>query len=199
MLPKEKTIFDFLDEVEEEKRSLEDERERYKITDTNTAENVLARYKRIQNRMLNLNAQADEYVAQVQAKHKAYMDTVIEPMKQELEFLADRLSEFAQEQLKNSKKKSLKLVEGTLAFKRTQDKYNHDDAAILEYIKNAKNLQQYLKPQPAKLDWAKMKEDGEFRAYNDEAGNVIENFYVNDVKIPMVSIERNLPPTFTIK
>lgn len=193
------TILDYLDQIEEEQWSLDEEKSCYQIQDSIEAENTLAYYKRKKAKIDGLIVQADYYLKKAQENYEKYLREVVSPMQEELKFLEDKLRVYAEQELNKTKKKSLKLVEGTLSFRKNQDKYIHDDKAILEYVLANKTLKDYIIPTPGKLDWSKMKEDGEFKTETDMVGNQLEKFYVHGIEVPNVTIQRNIPPTFTIK
>lgn len=90
------------------------------------------------------------------------------------------LRPWAEEQLKDSKKKSVKLVEGTLSF-RKNDKYEYDDKKLIEYLE-ANGRDDLLVEQAPKVDKTALKKAFDFEKET----------------IPGVTYTL-LPDTFTVK
>ena len=198
-----KSIWDFLDEQDEAEFSITDEdKPKYCIRDAEQAEHVIGYYKRTMQEVTKLQQEADEWLESAKKKHADYIGNVIAPLRDKAAFFESQLRDYAEGQIAGTKKKSVKLIEGTLQFTKAQDKYEHDDDVILDFINglDAKdNLRAYLKPQPDKLDWKTMKETGLVREVKLEDGTVENHLFVNNVEIPAVTIKTNLPPTFKVK
>ena len=198
-----KNIWDFLDEQDEEEFSIaEEDKPKYVIRDSVHAERVTKYYKRTVQEIAHLQRELDDWRADIQKKQDEYINRVITPLEDKARFYETQLRDFAEKQIAGTKKKSLKLVEGTLQFTKTQNKYEHDDDVILDFINGlgAKDkLRGYLKPQPDKLDWKGMKENGEVREVTLEDGTVENHLFIGDVEIPAVNVQTNLPPSFKIK
>ena len=198
-----KSIIDYLDEIDEEEFSLDDEQKvKYQITNAVDAEKAVHVYKKTMKEVNKLQKQADDWLEAQKKKHDDYVNSVISALVGKAEFFEARLRDFAEHDTAVTKKKSTKLVNGTLQFTKTQDKYEHDDDVILDFIhglgkKDA--LRSFLKPQPDKLDWKSMKEKGEVRSVQLEDGTSENHLFINDVEIPQVVVKTNLPPAFKIK
>jgi len=198
-----KSIWDFLDEQDQEEFSIaEEDRPKYVINDTIQAENVTRYYKRTIQEIARLQQELDNWKADIQKKQDEYINKVVAPLEEKARFFEAQLRDFAEKQIAGTKKKSVKLLEGTLQFTKTQDKYEHDDDVILDFINGlgAKNkLRSYLKPQPAKLDWKNMKDASVIREVTLDDGTKENHIFVNEVEIPAVTVKVNLPPSFKVK
>lgn len=196
-----KSILDYLEELEDEEFSLDENKNKYEITDSSEAERAVSIYKRTVAEVQNLQKQADQWLEEQKKKHEEYVNNVIGPLVSKAEFFEARLRDFAERDTAITKKKSTKLIGGTLQFTKTQDKYEHDDDVILDFIHGLKAkdpLRTFLKPQPDKLDWKAMKEVGELKDVKTDEGTE-KHMFVNGVEIPQVVVKTNLPPSFKIK
>lgn len=198
-----KSILDYLDEIEAEEFSLDEEQKvRYQITNTAEAEKAVHVYKKTMDEVTKLQQQADNWLESQKKKYNDYVNNAIGSLVDKAEFFEAKLRNFAEHDTAVTKKKSTKLINGTLQFTKTQDKYEYDDEVILDFIHGLgkkDELRSFLKPQPDKLDWKGMKEKGEVRLVQLEDGTSENHLFVNNVEIPQVVVKTNLPPSFKIK
>lgn len=190
-MEKPKTILEYLDELEAEDFSLTDSRP--EIHSRQEAEQTLERYKRLIYSAEKAKREADIYLEGVTKKYNNYLDTVVQPLYDQANYLSDLLRQYTDAILANTTKRSIKLVNGTLQLKKSQPKFERDEEKILDYIMNLspqrEELDRFVKPQPSKLDWKGLKEEC-------EVNNGLM-FYKGEV-IPYVEVKAT-EPTFTIK
>lgn len=198
-----KNIWDYLDEQDAAEFSIpEEDKPRYAICDAAQAERVVKYYKSTMREINVLKNSANDWLERAKKKYDSYIENVIVPLQNKAEFFEGQLRNYAENQISNTNKKSVKLVEGTLQFTKTQDKYEHDDDVILDFINGLKEndkLRTYLKPQPAKLDWKTMKDSGVIQEVKLEDGTVENHLFVEGTEIPAVKVQTGLPPAFRIK
>lgn len=86
------------------------------------------------------------------------------------------LEEYAKKQLEGSKKKSLKLIEGTIGFKKQQDKYEYEENVLIDFLE--KSHPNYIK-KTSSIDKASLKKEGTAKD---------GMLYFNDTPIPGVTV-----------
>lgn len=97
------------------------------------------------------------------------------------------LEDYAHSELDNTKKKSLKLIEGTIAFRAQQPSISYDDDTMISFLKE-NSVEECLKT-TIKVDKKELKNIGEIKE---------NGFYYNNKLLDFVSVE-NRPPAFSIK
>ena len=118
----------------------------------------------------------EEYVERV----NAWKESKLKENANNIECWTGLLRPWAEEELKGSKKKSVKLIEGTLSFRKNDD-YQYDDEKLIAYLK-AKGRNDLLVDQAPKVDKKALKKAFDF----------------TKDKIPGVTYTV-LPDTFTVK
>ena len=103
-----------------------------------------------------------------------------------MDYYKNLLEEYAHNQLDNSKKKSLKLIEGIISFRAQQPTINYDEETMINYLKEHNN--NCLRT-TFKVDKKELKNLGQIKD---------NNFYFNDQLLDFVNVE-NKEPTFSIK
>lgn len=74
----------------------------------------------------------------VQREYEAYKTKEFNRIDGQIQYFSGLLESYATKELQNSKKRSIKLPHGTLSIKKQQDKYDYDEKAILECLKENK-------------------------------------------------------------
>lgn len=118
----------------------------------------------------------NEYAERV----NAWKESMLKENSYNIERWTSWLRPWAEEQLKDSKKKSVKLIEGTLGFRKA-DKYEYDDKKLVEYLQSSGHKELLIEQTP-KVDKTALK-----KAFDFEKENV-----------PGVTYTK-LPDTFTVK
>ena len=118
----------------------------------------------------------EEYVERV----NAWKESKLKENANNIERWTGLLRPWAEEELKGSKKKSVKLIEGTLSFRKNDD-YQYDDEKLIAYLK-AKGRNDLIVEQAPKVDKKALKKAFDF----------------TKDKIPGVTYTV-LPDTFTVK
>lgn len=152
------------------------------------AEDVIRKLKYYQAQLTELQNNANEYVARAKERADAYMAQNSPALERQIAACTQVLRTYTEQQL-TGKQRSLKLVEGTLSLKKTRDHYVHDDKAILAQVATDPNFKDYIAYEP-KLLWNNLKND-----------SVVDNgkMFLNDHEITGVTVEQDLPDTFTVK
>ena len=165
----------------------------YNIQTEQEAEELLQMHKDIQESITKAERSTKQYLQAAQRKVDNYIQDVIIPEKEKLANIEEQLREWAEHQIKNTGKKSVKLINGTLSFTKQQDNYEHKDEDIVQWIQSLGKehiLVEFLKEQDPKLDWAGMKKISDTRN---------GKMYVYGFEIPGVEIEQNLPDKFKVR
>ena len=126
------------------------------IQSSSDAEYYLKKVKDIDNELRSIEA-----TAQVQLeRHKQKIDNWKESSSRSLvsarEYFASLLEEYTRRSLDGSSKKSIKLIEGTLALKAQQPEYDYDDDKLVEWLQ--KHSPQHVKSKPS-VDKVLLKKD----------------------------------------
>lgn len=95
--------------------------------------------------------QIDVYVQRVDA----WKNKTLAPLEYEEDRLLAMLKFFAETQLSGSTKKSIKLVEGTLQFRKQQAAYEYNDELLLDYMQRAAAQYVVIKPSVDKKEFKK--------------------------------------------
>lgn len=132
----------------------------------------LERAKMAQNEEL-VQARIEQLQAWLKQKNEASEGTIA--------FFENLLAPFVEEQIKNSKKKSINLPNGTVGFKKTT-KTTKDDAALLAFIKDG--YSEYIKVKES-VDMAELKKackivNGKLIT---EEGEVVPGYEVEEINV----------------
>lgn len=157
------------------------------IMSVNEAEKILWYYKKLQLEIAEMKQQAEDYVKEAQRTADHFLAKNCTKKEEYLATLEQRLRNFTEAELERTHKKSVKLVNGTMSFVKQQPKYERDEDIILHYIDTVADydnpLRQFLKPQPAKLDWAGIKKAGVVKEVDG-----IKCLVVGTVTVPSVTV-----------
>lgn len=142
------------------------------IRDIMTAENAIKSYKSLEFQVAQAKEIAEQYVKQAEQTAKKYLAVINGPKERQMAYLENNLRLFANDQRKGTRKKSIKLVNGTLSFTSQQPKFERDEEVILDFISGLEQdnpLRQFLKPQPDKLNWKDLKSNSTVKIVDDES------------------------------
>lgn len=142
------------------------------IRDIMTAEHAIKSYKSLEFQVAQAKEIAEQYVKQAEQTAKKYLAAVNSPKERQMAYLENNLRLFANDQRKGTRKKSIKLVNGTLSFTSQQPKFERDEEVILDFISGLEQdnpLRQFLKPQPDKLNWKDLKSNSTVKIVDDES------------------------------
>lgn len=180
-------IYDFLEQMLDEEETAADTENVPDIMSAAEAERTLWYYKKLQLEVAEMKQQAEDYVKEAQRTADRFLSKNCTRKEEYLSAIEQRLRNFTEAELTRTGKKSLKLINGTMSFVKQQPKYERDEEAILTYINATADdnnpLAQFLKPQPAKLDWAGLKKAGTIKEIDG-----VKRLVVDEVMVPTVTI-----------
>ena len=187
-MPIDSTTMDFLandldDSVsaaEEEAIGLSGEIDSFKIETRDQAEYFTRCLVRAQKENEAVELVAKKRLNEYAERVNAWKESKLKENSYNIERWTSLLRPWAEEQLKDSKKKSVKLIEGTLGFRKS-DKYEYDDERLIEYLQSSGHKELLIEQTP-KVDKTALK-----KAFDFEKENV-----------PGVTYTK-LPDTFTVK
>lgn len=187
-MPMDNTTMDFLandldDSVsaaEEETIGLSGEIDSFKIETRDQAEYFTRRLVEAQKENEAVELVAKKRLNEYTERVNAWKENKLKENSYNIERWTSWLRPWAEEQLKDSKKKSVKLIEGTLGFRKA-DKYEYDDEKLVEYLQSSGH-EELLIEQTPKVDKTALK-----KAFDFEKENV-----------PGVTYTK-LPDSFTVK
>lgn len=150
-------------------------------------EKTLWYYKKLRLEIAEMEQQAEDYVKEAQKTANQFLLKNCAKKKEWLNTLEQTLRDYTEEQIKTTGKKSVKMVNGTMSFVKQQPKYERNEEAILIYIDSIADsdnpLLNFVKPQPAKLDWAGLKKVGTVKEIEGVKRLVIDKVIVPSVKV----------------
>ena len=150
-------------------------------------EKTLWYYKKLRLEIAEMEQQAEDYVKEAQKTANQFLLKNCAKKKEWLNTLEQTLRDYTEEQIKTTGKKSVKMVNGTMSFVKQQPKYERNEEAILTYIDSIADsdnpLLNFVKPQPAKLDWAGLKKAGTVKEIDGVKRLVVDKVTVPSVKV----------------
>lgn len=134
---------DFLENylMEEEAKELEitvtgdEEHDAPMIDSREKANYFLKLMSNIEKDIEDINAICDAEIAKTTQRVNAFRDNQLHTLVKQYEYYKRILENFTQHELLNSKKKSVPLAYGTLSIKKQRDKWEYDEATILNWMK----------------------------------------------------------------
>ena len=112
--------------------------ENYKILDANSANFFLKRLEELKAEEDEINEMCDGEIERFTQKVNTFRDNRLTTIKNTQNYFKKYLEQYAEEQLANSKKKSIKLPFGTLQFRKATSQYTYDDDKLLSFLKDSK-------------------------------------------------------------
>ena len=179
------SLLDFIDkqEVEELGISAEDS---FLVTSRGQADYLIRQYSKLQAEVAEIEETAKQEAERYLSKIEAWRQAEVRKRQSPMDWIASRLRAYAEQELADSKKRSLSLPNGSLKFSKRQSSYDYDEDVLKAFLEQS--APEFLKEQPKKIDKAGLKKAGE------EKGGVI---LYNGHPVPGVKIER-LPDNFKI-
>ncbi len=108
------------------------------IKDIYQADYNIKKVKEIQEEIESMKIYAEESIRKYTEKVNQWLEESTKSLEANKTFICSLLRTYASEQLKDAKKKSLKLIEGTIAFKKQQDKFEYDENTIISFLQERK-------------------------------------------------------------
>ena len=125
-------LLDFIDEEDSEELELDEGNE---ISTPDEAEYYIRKYKETEQEIENINTRAENYLNKKKEQIENWKENQLADHKRSIEYYSSLLEGYTRKQLEGTKKKSLKLIEGTLQVRTSPQKYDYDVPTIQEYIK----------------------------------------------------------------
>lgn len=152
------------------------------------AEYFTKKYIEAANEIKKAEEAAKQYMEQQQEKVNNWLEKINKSNQFYLSVYGDALKVYAEKEMEETGKKSIKLIEGTLSFRKAQDKYEYNEEELRASLQN-NHIDDFFEPVEPKIKKADLK----------KAGTVINNkLYINDTLIEGVTITPQ-DKTFTIK
>ena len=152
------------------------------------AEYFTKKYIEAANEIEKAKEAAKQYMEQQQEKVNNWLEKVSKSNEFYLSVYGDALKVYAEKEIDKTGKKSIKLIEGTLSFRKAQDKYEYNEEELRASLNN-NHIEDFFEAVEPKIKKAELK----------KAGTVINNkLYINDTLIEGVTITPQ-EKTFTIK
>ena len=152
------------------------------------AEYFTKKYIEAANEIEKAKEAAKQYMEQQQEKVNNWLEKVSKSNEFYLSIYGDALKVYAEKEIDKTGKKSIKLIEGTLSFRKAQDKYEYNEEELRASLNN-NHIEDFFEAVEPKIKKAELK----------KAGTVINNkLYINDTLIEGVTITPQ-EKTFTIK
>ena len=152
------------------------------------AEYFTKKYIEAANEIEKAKEAAKQYMEQQQEKVNNWLEKVSKSNEFYLSVYGEALKVYAEKEMDKTGKKSIKLIEGTLSFRKAQDKYEYNEEELRASLNN-NHIEDFFEAVEPKIKKAELK----------KAGTVINNkLYINDTLIEGVTITPQ-EKTFTIK
>lgn len=152
------------------------------------AEYFTKKYIEAANEIKKAEEAAKQYMEQQQEKVNNWLEKINKSNQFYLSVYGDALKVYAEKEMEETGKKSIKLIEGTLSFRKAQDKYEYNEEELRASLQN-NHIDDFFELVEPKIKKADLK----------KAGIVINNkLYINDTLIEGVTITPQ-DKTFTIK
>lgn len=178
-------LLNFLNDEEEQAVGIE-HNEDFRIESTEQANYFARRLREIRAEKYEAEAAAKEQLDAYKERVDRWLSSVTNPLAYEEERILAKLELFAEEKLADSSKRSIKLIEGTLQFRKQQPKYEYNDEVLLDHAQA--KLPLFVKTKPS-VDKAELK-----KAVKVKNGKA----YIDDALVPGISVTE-LPDKFDVK
>lgn len=149
-------LHDYMDQTEVQELDIDTEKEGFRISTREQAGFFIRKLQEARAEAEKINATADQEILRLSASVNNWREKELSKCNNVEGYFTTLLQDFAEKELEGSDKKSLKLPFGTLAFKSQQDKYEYDDKALVEYLKQ-NNITELIriKEEPNKVELKK--------------------------------------------
>ncbi len=149
-------LLSFIDEAEVEEANFNEKEDGFCIESMDQANYIAKKLKELRKEKQEIEESAKNAMDKYAAKIQAWKEKNLGPYENQEEFFLRMLKSFAEEKLRGSTKKSIKLIEGTIGFKKQQDKYEYEDEQLLEFLESSHK--EFVKYKPS-VDKIKLKSE----------------------------------------
>lgn len=115
------------------------------ITSLKQAEYFIRRLKNLKKQKEEVEATAKQRLLEYQCKVKNWKAGRLAAIDASIEFVEANLTAYIQEETKDSVKKSLNTIEGTVGIKKSAPHYDYDDRKILKFLNEDPNREAFIK------------------------------------------------------
>ncbi|GGP17267.1 host-nuclease inhibitor Gam family protein [Oceanobacillus neutriphilus] len=163
--------------LEEQERT---EQESFEVTDDSSANWALRKIKQAQQKQIEANALATEE----QDKIEAWYQSEKEKAQRDIDYFQGLLARYAiKKREEDPKFKSQKLPNGRINFVKKQPKYNYDDKAVVEFLKNNNRTDLIrVKEEPSKSDIKKAFVVNEDKLIDPDTGEVVDGVTIEHLE-----------------
>lgn len=169
-------LLSFVEEAEINEIELDQAKPGFQIETMEQANYITRKLKELRAEQEQIEETAKRELRRYEDKVNTWKEKTLSPLQNQEQFYMSLLESFARQKLEGSNKKSLKLIEGTIGFRKQQDKYEYDDKVLTAYLEeNHKDLVKYK----AYPDKTALKKAGEVKN---------GTLYVNGKAVPGVTI-----------
>lgn len=130
--------------------------ETHGVTSERQADFLIYRYKKLKEAMATINETADNRIASYQDKVNRWRNSELAPLDAQMDYIQKVLEVYAKANI-TGKKRSLKMIEGTLSLSKQQPKIDYNEKKLREFLSTFKEGEKYLEPQEPKLLWGEFK------------------------------------------
>jgi|SRR5690625_1217331 len=166
------SLHDFLDEQEQVQDNS------FVVDDENKANWALRKIKQMNDQIADNNALAQAEIDKIER----WQNEVNEQAQSSIDYFQSLLAEYAiKKREEDPKFKSLKLPNGRIGFRKSQDKWVYDNDKLIESLEKAE-LKDFIrvKKEPSKKDIKKAFEVVDGKVVNPDTGEVIEGITVEN-------------------
>lgn len=185
----DKQLASFID-AEDIKQVGDPKQQGFIIEDDRQADYIVKKIKEIRNQKEEVQAVAKKAIDDYTAKVQKFEETQLNPLTYQEEYLTKILEAYAIERLKGSKKKSIKLIEGTIGFHKKPILISYDEPIVMEFMKDHPDIGRKFTKTNISLDKMKIRKSGIL-----DENNALT---LDSVTIPGIVAEEQ-PDSFTIK
>lgn len=133
-----------IEEAEVEEANIKLDSEGFKIQDMDQANYIVKKVKQIRQEKKEIKNAAKEQLKKYKELIEAWETNSLYPLNNQEEFFTNALQSFAKEMLEGTKKKSIKLINGNIGFKKQVDEISYEEEKLKEYLKK-NDLTEYLR------------------------------------------------------
>ena len=126
-------LLEYVNEEEEQALGIEHD-ESFTIDSIEQANYFARKLREVRDEQQAISATAKDQIDTYIDRVKAWENKMLAPLEYEEDRLVNMLKFFAETQLSGSTRKSIKLVEGTLQFRKQQAAYEYNDDVLLDYV-----------------------------------------------------------------
>jgi hypothetical protein len=172
---------DFL-ELEELNDTGYQESSTFMIQNKDQANYAIRKVKEIRDQKNKIIEEAKQAIDNYAVKVEMFKQQSLSPLTFRETVLMNQLQIFAASQLQGSDKKSIKMIEGTIGFRKQQPLFEYDDEAIVAYMKQYPKLAERYTSVKITPNKAAIKKDGIIDLDN--------SFKIGDAVIPGIKTEQ---------